>query len=87
MSKVIKIIVSDKFFSDNLSGDASTLADKNVSFTEGMTRLVLGEHFKDVENIEINTDDVRDESSKRILRHGLFSCLTCKLSIENGKDS
>lgn len=85
MPKVIKIVVSDKFFEEHIVGDPETLAKQNVDFAEGLTRMVLGEHFKDTEEIELNTDDVTDERMIKVVRHSIVSCLTAKLATENGK--
>ena len=87
MPKVIKIVVSDKFFEEHIAGDPETLANQNVSFSEGMTRMVLGEHFKDTEEIELNTDDVKDEGLIKIVSNSIVSCLTAKISTENGKEN
>lgn len=85
MPKVIKIVVSDKFFEEHIAGDPKTLATQNVDFTEGITRMVLGEHFKDTEEIELNTDDVTDEKAIKIVRHSILDCLTAKIATEHGK--
>lgn len=87
MPKVIKIVVSDKFFEEHISGDPETLANQNVGFAEGMTRMVLGEHFKDTEEIELNTDDVTDERLIKAVRHSIVSCLTAKIATGHGKEN
>lgn len=87
MSKVIKIVVSDKFFEEHIVGDPKTLANQNVDFTEGMTRMVLGEHFKDTKEIELNIDDVTDERAINLVRHSILNCLTAKIVTEHGKEN
>lgn len=87
MPKVIKIVVSDKFFEEHLAGDPKTLANQNVDFSEGLIRMVLGEHFKDTEEIELNTDDVTDEKVIKVVRHAIVNCLTAKLATEDGKEN
>lgn len=87
MSKVIKIVVSDKFFEEHIAGDPRTLANQNVDFVEGMTRMVLGEHFKDTEEIELNTDDVTDERVIKIVRQSIVDCLVVKIATEHGKEN
>lgn len=87
MSKVIKIVVSDKFFEEHIAGDPRTLANQNVAFVEGMTRMVLGEHFKDTEEIELNTDDVTDERVIKIVRQSIVDCLVVKIATEHGKEN
>ena len=79
MPKVIKIVVSDKFFEEHIAGDPETLANQNVDFADGLARMVLGEHFKDTEEIELNTDDVTDENLIKVVRSSIFGCLTAKL--------
>ena len=79
MPKVIKIIVSDKFFEEHLAGDPKTLANQKVGFSEGMTRMILGDHFKDTEEVELNTDDVTDERMIKAVRHSIVSLLTAKI--------
>ena len=85
MPKVIKIVVSDKFFEEHIAGDPETLAIQNVGFAEGMTRMVLGEHFKDAEDIKLNTDDVTDERVIKVVRNSIVSCLTAKMLTEHGE--
>lgn len=63
MPKVIKIIVSDKFFEEHIAGDIEALTTQNVGIAEGMVRMLIGEHFKDAEEIELNTDDVTDRTN------------------------
>ena len=87
MTKVIKIVVSDKFFEEHIVGYPETLAKQNVDFAEGLTRMVLGKHFKDTEEIEINTDDVKDERMIKVVSHSIVSCLTAKLATEHGKEN
>lgn len=87
MSKVIKIVISDKFFEEHIEGDPETLASQNVGFAEGMARMVLGEHFKDTEEIELNTDDVKNESMIKTVRYSIISCLTAKIATEHGKEN
>lgn len=87
MSKVIKIVVSDKFFEEHIAGDPRTLANQNVDFVEGMTRMVFGEHFKDTEEIELNTDDVTDERVIKIVRQSIVDCLVVKIATEHGKEN
>lgn len=87
MPKVIKIVVSDKFFEEHIAGDPETLANQNVDFAEGITRMVLGENFKDTEEIELNTDDVTDERAINLVRRSIVSCLTAKLATEHGKEN
>lgn len=82
MPKVIKIVVSDKFFEEHIAGDPETLATQNVNFTEGMVRMTLGEHFKDTEEIELNTDDVTDAKMTKFVSHAIVSCLTAKIATE-----
>lgn len=86
MAKVIKIVVSDKFFKEHIAGDPETLASQKVHFCEGMTRMVLGEHFKDTEEIELNTDDVTDEKITKVVSHSIISCLTAKIAMEHGEE-
>ena len=87
MPKVIKIVVSDKFFEEHIAGDPKTLANQNLGFVEGMTRMLLGEHFKDTEEIELNTDDVTDERVIKLVRHSILDCLTAKIATEHGKEN
>lgn len=88
MPKVIKIVVSDKFFEEHIAGDPETLANQHVSFTDGMARMVLGEHFKDTEEIELHTDDIdKDEKLTKIVSHSLLSVLTAKIATEHGKEN
>lgn len=87
MPKVIKIVVSDKFFEEHIAGDPETLANQNVDFAEGLTRMVLGEHFKDTEDIELNTDDVKDERLIKVVRQSIISCLTAKIATKHGKEN
>lgn len=85
MPKVIKIVVSDKFFEEHIAGDPETLAAQNVGFAEGMARMVLGDHFKDTEDIELNTDDVTDEGVIKVVTNSIIGCLTAKIATEHGK--
>lgn len=87
MSKVIKIVVSDKFFEEHIAGDPRTLANQNVDFVEGMSRMVLGEHFKDTEEIVLNTDDVMDERVIKLVCRSIVSFLTAKIVTEHGKEN
>ena len=87
MSKVIKIVVSDKFFEEHIAGDPETLVNQNVGFAEGMARMVLGEHFKDIEDIELNTDEVKDEKLTKLVSYSIANCLTVKLAMEHGKEN
>ena len=87
MPKVIKIVVSDKFFEEHIAGDPETLANQSVGFVEGMARMILGDHFKDTEDIELNTDDVTDERVIKLVRHSILDCLTAKIATEHGKEN
>ena len=87
MPKVIKIVVSDKFFEEHIEGDPKTLATQNVDFAEGMTRMILGKYFKDTEDIELNTDEVKDEKLTKLVQHSIVNCLTVKLAMEHGKEN
>ena len=87
MPKVIKIVVSDKFFEEHISGDPAIIANQSVGFVEGMTRMVLGEHFKDTEETELNTDDVTDERVIKLVRNSILNCLTAKIATEYGKEN
>lgn len=87
MSKVIKIVVSDKFFEEHIAGDPEILANQSVGFAEGMTRMVLGKHFKDTEEIELNTDDATDERVIKLVRNSILNCLTAKIATEHGKEN
>lgn len=87
MPKVIKIVVSDKFFEEHIAGDPETFANQNVSFAEGMTRMVLGEHFKDTEEIKLNTNDVTDDNLIKVVCKSIVSCLTAKIATEHGKEN
>lgn len=87
MPKVIKIVVSDKFFEEHIAGDPKTLSEQKVSFSEGMARMLLGDHFKDTEEVELNTDDVKDEGLIKVVRHSLVSFLTAKIATKHGKEN
>lgn len=87
MPKVIKVVVSDRFFEEHIAGDIETLATQKVDFTEGMIRMVIGEHFKEAEEIELNTDDVTDAQMTKIVSDSIVSCLTAKLTTEHGKEN
>ena len=85
MPKVIKIVVSDRFFEEHISGDLETLATQNVGFAEGMIRMVLGGHFKDTEEVELNTDDVTDVQLISLVERSIVNFLTTKIATEHGK--
>lgn len=85
MPKVIKIIVSDKFFEEHIAGDPETLATQNVGFAEGMVRMIIDEHFKGTEEVELNTDDVTDVPLISIVERSIVNFLTTKIATEHGK--
>lgn len=86
MPKVIKIVVSDKFFEEHIAGDPETLATKNVGFAEGMIRMTIDKHFKDTEEVELNTDDVTDVPLISLVERAITNFLTVKIATEYGKE-
>lgn len=86
MPKVIKIIVSDKFFEEHIAGDIESLTTQNVGIAEGMVRMLIGGHFKDSEEIELNTDDVTDERMTKVIIRSIRGCLTAKLLQGHGEE-
>ena len=87
MPKVIKIVVSDKFFEEHIAGTVETLVTQNVPLPEAMARMVIGVNFKNTEEIELNTDNVTDENEVKLFCRSIIGCLSIKIMQEHGKEN
>lgn len=82
MPKVIKIVISDEFYENELSADPTKIS-ADANFAEGMSRMIFGEHLKDKEEITISTEDVTDDKTKHALKQAIFGCETIAILKEH----
>lgn len=82
MAKVIKIVISDEFYENELSADPTKISAE-ANFAEGMSRMIFGEHLKDKEEITISTEDVTDDRTKHMLKQAIFGGLTLSMLKEH----
>lgn len=82
MAKVIKIVISDEFYENELSANPTKISAE-ANFAEGMTRIILGEHLKDKEEVTISTEDVTDDKTKHMLKQAIFGSVTISMLKEH----
>ena len=82
MAKVIKIVISDEFYENELSADPAKISAE-ASFAKGMTRIILGEQLKDKEEVTISTEDVTDDKTKHMLKQAIFGSVTISMLKEH----
>ena len=82
MAKVIKIVISDEFYENELSADPAKISAE-ANFAEGMTRMVLGEHLKDKDEVTISTENFTDDKTKRVLKQAIFGSVTIAILKEH----
>lgn len=82
MAKVIKIVISDEFYENELSANPTKISAE-ANFAEGMTRIILGEHLKDNEEVTISTEDVTDDKTKHMLKQAIFGSVTIAMLKEH----
>lgn len=82
MAKVIKIVISDEFYENELSANPTKISAE-ANFAEGMTRIILGEQLKDKEEVTISTEDVTDDKTKHMLKQAIFGSVTIAMLKEH----
>ena len=82
MPKVIKIVISGEFYENELSADPTKISAE-ANFADGMTRMVLGKHLKDTDEVTISTEDSTDDKTKHMLKQAIFGSVTISILKEH----